>query len=339
MRAARRVIRDPGAKQCMLDRLSHSRPDLALVWQVNRSLTYSVVEALHDAGVPTWVVLTDYTPLCPARTLTWQGEPCQKCVRGSFLPCVRRRCLDDRRFRSALGAWENRYLRLTGRYDLPQGFLAPSLYHQLLLERGGFTHQPIVNVDLPLPLSAFAPQRTQRGDFFLYVGALVARKGLPTLLRAMSQCINGRMLVIAGDGPHLERFRRLAAQLGLAQRVRFLGQLPAASLRRVMAEALCLVTPSACEEIAPWALLEAQALGKPAIVSDCGVLPERVADGRTGRVFHQDDSLALAQCLDDMSDLSDADYAQMCLAAREDATRRYHPDAYAGRILGLLHRA
>ena len=338
LQATRRLIRDKGAKKCMHDRLAADRPDLALVWQVNRSLTYSVVEALHEAGVPTWVVLTDYTPLCPARTLTWQGEPCQQCMRGSFLPCVRRRCLDDRRGRSLLGAWENRYLRLTGRYNLPQGYLAASTYHQLLLERGGFTHQPIVNVELPLPESAFAPQRTLRGAFFLYVGALVERKGLSTMLRAMSQCINGLMLVVAGDGPHLERFRRLAAQLGVESRVRFLGQLPAKSLRRVMAEALCLVVPSACEEIAPWALLEAQAIGKPAIVSDRSVLPERVTDGRSGRVFHQGDSLALAQCLDDMADLSDEAYEQMCLAAREDATRRYHPDAYAGRILALLNR-
>lgn len=270
--------------------------------------------------------------------MTWQGVPCHRCMHGSFLPCVHRRCLDDRRGRSLLGAWEARYLRLTGRYNLPNGYLAPSTYHQLLLERGGFTKQPILNVELPLPAAAFEPQRTLRGNFFLYVGALVERKGLATLLRAMSQCINGYLLAVAGDGPDLGSLRRLAAQLGLQERVRFLGQLPARSLRQVMAESLCLVTPSNCEELGPWALMEAQALGKPAIVSDRGVLPERVTDGRNGRVFHQGDSLALAQCLDDLVDLDDDAYRQMCQAAREDALRKYSPRAYAERILATLQR-
>lgn len=338
LQAARRMIRNRGVGDCLTQRLAADRPDMALVWQVNRSLTYSVVEALHSAGVPTWVMLTDYTPLCPARTMTWQGTPCQQCMRGSFVPCIRRRCLDDRRGRSLLGAWEARYLRLTGRYNLANGYLAPSTYHQLLLERGGFTKQPILNVELPLPASAFQPQRTLRGNFFLYVGTLAERKGLATLLRAMSQCINGLMLAVTGNGPDLGSFRRLAMQLGLQDRVRFLGQLPAGSLRQVMAESLCLVTPSACEELGPWALMEAQALGKPAIVSDCSVLPERVTDGRNGRVFHQGDSLALAQCLDDLADMDDGAYQQMCQAAREDALRKYSPRAYAERILAALQR-
>ena len=55
-------------------------------------------------------------------------------------------------------------------------------------------------------------------------------------------------------------------------------------------------------------------------------------------MFHQGDSLALAQCLDDLADMDDGAYQQMCQAAREDALRKYSPRAYAERILAALQR-
>ena len=102
-----------------------------------------------------------------------------------------------------------------------------------------------------------------------------------------------------------------------------------------MAQCLCLIAPSACEEIGPWALLEAQAMGKPAIVSDFGVLPQRVQAGKTGLVFRTDDVLELAQCMDEMVEMEDAPYQAMCRAARAAAKKRYHPDVFAAKILKI----
>ena len=85
--------------------------------------------------------------------------------------------------------------------------------------------------------------------------------------------------------------------------------------------------------------LEAQALGKPAIVSDFGVLPERVEAGETGYVFPAGKEVALAQRMDDMAFLSDEAYDEMSRTAAEHARDRYHPDAYARRILTTVRRA
>ena len=334
LKAMKRMLRDEDVYQRLTALVKQDRPDCAIVYQVNRTLTYAVLEALRDQHIPAYVMLMDYTPLCPARTMTHQDVECRRCLKGGFVPCITSRCLESDMLRSLMGAVEQRYLRYTRRYSMPEKFFVPSAYHQEMMERAGFTDSPVVNVELQLPVEAFDGQEmTERGEYFLYVGSLVARKGLQVLLHAMSLCVTSTPLLVVGDGPDMEEMKRLCDRLRITRRVKFMGQVPAKSVRQLMARCLCMVTPSLCEEIGPWALLEAQALGKPAIVSDCGVLAERVMDEYTGLIYPADDCLALAQCLDEMTEQDDAAYVSMCDAARAEAARKYHPMLYAERIL------
>ena len=161
--------------------------------------------------------------------------------------------------------------------------------------------------------------------------------------RITERCVGQQVLDSLTPGQQVvkivaEEMTELMARLGLGERVRLLGQRPIAEIRGLMADCLCLVAPSECEEIGPVSLLEAQALGKPAIVSDRGVLPDRVKDGRTGLIFPAGDSLALAQRLDDLAALSQAEYERMSGCAREEAAARYAPSAFAARIIALSER-
>ncbi len=333
-RALRTSLFDRGAWDQMRERILKNRPDLALVWQVNRTLSYSVVDALVTCDVPTWVMLTDFTPLCPVQTLARDGRECRKCmVYRNALPCFLHRCDNDRWGLSFAAALESQWMRIRKRWDLPNGYLVPSEYHKLLMERGRFTHAPIKNVELCLGSRAFSPQQTRRGEYFLYVGNLEMRKGIVTLLDALRQCVTDLPLLIVGDGPEMPRLKQAVRELGLQDRVTFTGQIGTEPLRRALAGALCLVVPSECEEIAPWVLLESQAMGKPAIVSDRGVLPERVAAGKSGFVFRHHSSPELAQCLDAMAEISDDDYLRMCEHAQNTAFESYTPEAFARRVL------
>lgn len=339
-RAMRRVVRDGDVAMCLDKLIEAVQPDLALVYSINRTLTWAVMDVLHHWAIPSYVISMDYTFLCPARTMTRDDMECRQCLRGGFLPCLMHRCMDGDWKRSLLGAAEAYYLRMTRRYSLPTRYLAPSAYHQRLLTNARFTATPVEEIGAPLPEEAFDRQeRKKRGDYFLYVGTLSERKGIPTLLRALSQCVNNAPVMIVGNGRDEAALMTLCAELGHDRRVQFIGQVPGRSVRQLMAQCLCLVAPSACEEIGPWALLEAQALGKPAIVSDYGVLPERVEDGKTGYVFPAEDSLSLAQCLDQMAELDDEAYDAMCRAARTHARKHYHPDACAKRIMKIHRQA
>jgi teichuronic acid biosynthesis glycosyltransferase TuaC len=95
------------------------------------------------------------------------------------------------------------------------------------------------------------------------VGHLVARKRHADVLHALVELPGVRYLVI-GDGPERVALERLAATLGLAERVEFAGQLaPAAALARI-GGAWCFAMPST-EEALGVAYIEAMGAGIPAI--------------------------------------------------------------------------
>ena len=109
---------------------------------------------------------------------------------------------------------------------------------------------------------------------FAYVGELRAAKGIDVLLRALDA--TGRALgrpltaVLVGSGPDREVLERLAADLGLGERVRFPGPMPA---RRAFALGRTLVVPSRAESL-PYIVLEAAAARVPLISTDVGGIPE-----------------------------------------------------------------
>jgi glycosyltransferase involved in cell wall biosynthesis len=132
-----------------------------------------------------------------------------------------------------------------------------------------------------IDLSRFAPLPRVPGDMVVIgtAAALRAEKNLARLLRAfhiLRQTVPAR-LEIAGDGverPHLEA---LAAELGIAADVRFLGHLadPAPFYRGLDIYAL-----SSDTEQMPLSVLEAMAAGLPVAATDVGDLRAMLAQGR-----------------------------------------------------------
>jgi len=98
---------------------------------------------------------------------------------------------------------------------------------------------------------------------------LIARhsveKGIDVALRAM-QLLPDRSLVLAGSGPETAHLMSLAQDLGLQQRVTFLGSIPGPEVRALMRGADAVLLPSRWEAM-PMVLLEGVAEGAKLIVS------------------------------------------------------------------------
>jgi glycosyltransferase involved in cell wall biosynthesis len=130
-------------------------------------------------------------------------------------------------------------------------------------------------------------------DYFVYVGRLSAEKGLFTLLKAM-KTVHGPRLKIIGRGPLEIPLKKFAAENNLTH-VEFTGFLSGEDLVSAISKAMFVVMPSEWYENCPMVLLEAFALGTPAIGSDLGGIPGLIQDGRNGFVFTPGDADDLAE--------------------------------------------
>ena len=114
---------------------------------------------------------------------------------------------------------------------------------------------------------------------WLAAGRLEPVKDYPALLKAFAQLPSQPRLVIAGSGPLQGELHHLAAQLGLVDRVQFLGFEP--ELRPWMQTADGFVLSSLWEGL-PMAVLEAAACALPAVATDVPGTREAIVDGQTG---------------------------------------------------------
>jgi glycosyltransferase involved in cell wall biosynthesis len=138
------------------------------------------------------------------------------------------------------------------------------------------------------------PSDLPRGATFFHGGRLEQTKGVRQLLAAFGQVEVSARLVIAGWG-ELEGAVRAAARRD--RRIEFVGRVSRAEVMDLLSTSRALLLPSIWEDNCPLVMLEAQARGTPAIVSDRGGPPEFVVDGEHGFVVDPDDTAAFATCI------------------------------------------
>lgn len=139
----------------------------------------------------------------------------------------------------------------------------------------------------------------------LYVGALEPKKGVEYLLEALAEVgphLGDWRCEAIGHGPSAEALRRRAVELGLAERVTFLGMQPfervvAAYARASVCVAPSVIGPSGRQEGIPNVMIEALAYQRPAITTNISGIPELIRDGDTGLLVPQRDAAALGAAL------------------------------------------
>jgi glycosyltransferase involved in cell wall biosynthesis len=162
--------------------------------------------------------------------------------------------------------------------------------------------KPVTVVPYGVDLRQFRPRpREPRSEVVVGgVARLSQEKGLHYLLEAFA-VVAGRhplaRLVLAGEGPERQRLERLAARLGLGERVRFLGEVPHEQVPEVLQGLDIFAMPSTYEGFGV-AALEAEAMELPVVASRVHGIPDVVQDGETGLLVPARDRQALAAALD-----------------------------------------
>lgn len=133
---------------------------------------------------------------------------------------------------------------------------------------------------------------------WLSLSNLVADKGHETLLRAFAKMDEGR-LQIAGDGPRHSSLVRLSGELGIADRVDFLGSIAREDVPTLFAGCDGFVHASRYETFGI-VILEALASGRPVVCTRCGG-PQDILDGSNGLFVDVDDVDMLAEAMQEAS--------------------------------------
>ncbi len=189
-----------------------------------------------------------------------------------------------------VSAWER---RLASEADVR---IAPSrsLAREALHLGGGPVHVAAGGFD---PADE-APRRHPEPGRLFVACRLVPDKGLMVLLEALALLVRRRLavtLAVAGDGPERLRLKRRAQDLGIAERVHWLGQLSRAAVDRERSRAWVCVVPSLYE---PFGLsaLEAAVSGVPLVASRVGGLSEWAPP--VAHMTEPGDPAALAQSIE-----------------------------------------
>jgi len=175
-----------------------------------------------------------------------------------------------------------------------------------------------------------------------FIGRVHPEKGIEYLIRAVRGVVKivpeVRFLIVGdtalGKEEHQKRMRNLSEELGLADKILFLGYRK--EVVKIIAALDILVLPSLRE---PFGLvsLEAMAMKKPVVATNTGGSPEAVIDGKTGLLVPPRDSCALFSAIIRL--LKDKKLARkMGADGRERVTSFFSPEFTLSRLQEIYNK-
>jgi len=145
-------------------------------------------------------------------------------------------------------------------------------------------------------------------DFaILCVGRMVYKKGFDTFIRALADPrLRDRNVVgiMIGEGDQKAEWQALAQSLGVADRLRWVGNIPKTAIGHYYNASDVLINPAVRRPVDGLnvCVLDAMSCGKPVVGSTVAGNPLAIVDGETGFLVAEGDSLALAEALAKLAD-------------------------------------
>ena len=207
-------------------------------------------------------------------------------------------------FQRVAGGAAVRLLRVARNVELKRAahVFTPSAYLRQLAVSWGVEAARVSVLPNPAPrLPELAPREELRGAFGMtgatlaFAGRITAQKSLRVALDALASA-DGVELLLAGEGDERPALERQAVELGLEDRVRFLGAQPRERVFELFAAADAAILSSSWENF-PHAVVESLAAGTPVLATATGGVAEVVRDGENGLLVPVGDAAALGEAI------------------------------------------
>ena len=162
----------------------------------------------------------------------------------------------------------------------------------------------------PLDRAAAKAELGIKGAAVVTVGALIERKGQSFAINAAARLPEATLLLV-GDGPDRAALEKQARAVGIGERVRFLGSLPAEDVARLLGAADVMMLPTRAEGIANvW--VEALACGTPVVTCDAGGVRDVIDRPEAGRIVARDAAALAAAAAELIADPPDQQAVRRC---------------------------
>lgn len=263
-----------------------TKPEVAHLHNISHHLSPSVFSALKKYKIPVVQTLHDYQLICPNFKLFTEGSVCERCKKYRYWNAILHRCVHNsylESFAQCLEMWFHRACKFyeNGVYC----FVTPSEFLKNKLEAWQVVKtEKLVHIPNFLDAAQYEP-KYEPGDYMIYFGRLAKEKGLDVLLRALAD--TDVKLKIVGEGPEKEKLQVLSSKF--QNDVEFVGYKSGKELHDLIRGSKFVVLPSTWYENYPVSLLETGALGKAAVGSRLGGIPEIIKDDKNGFLVKPND--------------------------------------------------
>jgi glycosyltransferase involved in cell wall biosynthesis len=189
------------------------------------------------------------------------------------------------------------------------GIIIPSEFTQSLVDRMLRRHVDMLIAHPGLNISGLGGRRMRTDDKnvnLLFVGYLIPRKGVDTLVKSINILVKNRglerlTLHVVGDAERDETYvqgiREYCRTEGIEDQVIFHGRVSESDLQNLYETSDIFVFPSLWEGFG-MALAEAMSYGLPIVTTNAGAIPYLVKDGRNGFLVPPQDPEKLAQSIE-----------------------------------------
>ncbi len=277
-----KIIYSFEAKKKIMQVIDDFKPDVVHMNNINFQLTPSIIYGVKKKKIPLVQTVHDYQMICPNHLLYNfdKNIPCEKCVGGSHINCIKNKCIHSSTVKSLIGVIEAKLYSLLKTYKKVDLFVCPSNFlENKLLGAKNFYKGKTITIHNFINKEKFSNAKRKEEPYIVYVGRLSKEKGIENIA-GTAKLLPQYTFVVAGNGPDED-------MLSAIENVKLAGFLTGDKLTEIVGKAKLLLLPSVCYENCPLSILEAHCMGVPVVTMNSGGMAELVKDGVTGTLVNE----------------------------------------------------
>lgn len=263
--------------------LDSFEPDVCHLNNFNYQLTPSIILEIKKwskkNGKQCKIVFTahDYQLVCPNHMCNNPNtqENCEKCLNGSFINCMKGKCIHSSTAKSAIGMAEAYFWKLNGVYKNIDTMICCSEFLKSKLDANPLFKTK--TVAMHNFINKVSWKETEKKDYVLYFGRFSEEKGIGTLIK-VCKALPEIQFIFAGTGP-------LEDEINTIPNIKNVGFKSGEELETLIREARFSIYPSEWYENCPFSVMESQMFATPVIGANIGGIPELINIEKTGELF------------------------------------------------------